>query len=123
MSSRTFEPHNRLVADTLESEWNDKLRMLADLQEERGRALREDQLMLDDAIHDRLTAMTSDFKVVWCDPTLPNRERKRLLAYLVEDVTLLKFPAEGERVPGLVRVKATVNLIWHASVTVHSRAI
>ena len=70
--------------------------MLADLQEERGRALREDQLMLDDAIHDRLTAMTSDFKVVWCDPTLPNRERKRLLAYLVEDVTLLKFPAEGE---------------------------
>ncbi len=97
--------------------------MLADLQEERGRALREDQLMLDDAIHDRLTAMTSDFKVVWCDPTLPNRERKRLLAYLVEDVTLLKFPAEGERVPRLVRVKATVNLIWHASVTVHSRAI
>ena len=90
------EPHNRLVADTLESEWNDKLRMLADLQEERGRALREDQLMLDDAIHDRLTAMTSDFKVVWCDPALPNRERKRLLAYLVEDVTLLKFPAEGE---------------------------
>ncbi|MGC8537162.1 MAG: recombinase family protein [Rhizomicrobium sp.] len=90
------DPHNRLVADTLEGEWNDKLRILADLQAERGRALREDQLMLDDAIHDRLTAMTSDFKVVWSDPALPNRERKRLLAYLVEDVTLLKFPAEGE---------------------------
>ena len=40
--------------------------------------------------------MTADFKTVWCDPTLPNRERKRLLAYLVEDVTLLKIPAEGE---------------------------
>lgn len=90
------DPNNRLVADTLEREWNDKLRMLADLQEERERALREDRLTLDDAIRDRLTAMTIDFRTVWCDPALPNRERKRLLAYLIEDVTLLKFPAEGE---------------------------
>jgi DNA invertase Pin-like site-specific DNA recombinase len=90
------DPNNRLVADTLEREWNDKLRLLADVQEERERALREDRLTLDDAIHDRLIAMTADFKTVWCDPALPNRERKRLLAYLVEDVTLLKFPAEGE---------------------------
>ncbi len=90
------DPNNRLVADTLEREWNDKLRMLADVQEERERALRKDQLTLDDAIRDRLIAMTADFKTVWCDPTLPNRERKRLLAYLVDDVTLLKVPAEGE---------------------------
>ncbi|MGX5805210.1 recombinase family protein [Bradyrhizobium sp. Arg314] len=90
------DPNNRLVADTLEREWNDKLRMLADLREERESALREDRATLDDAIRDRLIAMTADFNTVWCDPTLPNRERKRLLAYLVEDVTLLKFQAEGE---------------------------
>lgn len=90
------DPNNRLVADTLEREWNDKLRSLSELQEDRERALREDRLKLDDAIHDRLIAMTTDFKTVWYDPTLPNRERKRLLAYLVEDVTLLKFPSEGE---------------------------
>ena len=75
------DPNNRLVADTLEREWNDKLRMLADVQEERDRALREDRLTLDNAIRDRLIAMTTDFKTVWCDPTLPNRERKRLLAF------------------------------------------
>lgn len=90
------DPNNRLVADTLEREWNDKLRILADVQDERARALREDRLTLDEAIRDRLVAMTADFKTVWCDPTLPNRERKRLLAYLVEDVTLLKLPADGE---------------------------
>ena len=90
------DPNNRLVADTLEREWNDKLRMLADMHEERERALREDRIALNDAMHDRLIAMTADFKTVWCDPTLPNRERKRLLAYLVDDVTLLKVPAEGE---------------------------
>jgi hypothetical protein len=29
------------------------------------------------------------------DPSTPNRERKRLLAYIVEDATLIKIPAEG----------------------------
>ena len=39
--------------------------------------------------------MTTDFKTLWRDPSLPNRERKRLLAYIIEDVTLVKLPAEG----------------------------
>ena len=89
------DPSNRLVADTLEGEWNDKLRALAKTQEERERARQADQLVLDDAIRDRLVALTTDFKTLWRDPSLPNRERKRLLAYLIEDVTLVKLPAEG----------------------------
>jgi DNA invertase Pin-like site-specific DNA recombinase len=89
------DPGNRLVADTLEGEWNDKLRALAKAQEEREHARQEDQLILDDAIRDRLVAMTTDFKTLWRDPGLPNRERKRLLAYLIEDVTLIKLPDEG----------------------------
>lgn len=90
------DPTNRLVADTLEREWNNKLRSLADVQEERARALNDDRLTVNEAVRDRLIAMTTDFRTIWNDPTLPNRERKRLLAYLIEDVTLLKFPAEGE---------------------------
>jgi len=89
------DPNNRLVADTLEREWNDKLRALAKTQEERERARQEDQIALDDAIRDRLIAMTSDFARLWSDPGLPNRERKRLLAYIVEDVTLVKLADEG----------------------------
>jgi hypothetical protein len=89
------DPGNRLVADTLEGEWNDKLRALAKAQEERERGRQEDQLVLDDAIRDRLVAMTTDFKTLWRDPSLPNRERKRLLAHIIEDVTLIKLPAEG----------------------------
>lgn len=90
------DPGNRLVADTLEHDWNSKLHILADAQEERERALREDRLVLDDAIQQRLIAMTTDFRTVWRDPALPNRERKQLLAYVVEDVTLIKLPVEGE---------------------------
>ncbi len=89
------DPNNRLVADTLEREWNDKLRALAKAQEERQRGQQEDQHVIDAAIRDRLVAMTTDFKALWRDPSLPNRERKRLLAYVIEDVTLIKMPEEG----------------------------
>jgi hypothetical protein len=89
------DPTNRLVADTLESEWNDKLRTLAQAREERERARQQSQVMLDDAIRQRLITMTTDFNKLWNDPTTPNRERKRLVAYIIEDVTLIKLPAEG----------------------------
>ena len=39
--------------------------------------------------------MTTDFQQLWADPATSDRERKRLLAYLIEDVTLIKFQAEG----------------------------
>jgi hypothetical protein len=35
--SMLVDPSNRLVADTLEAEWNDKLRALAQVREERTR--------------------------------------------------------------------------------------
>ena len=89
------DPNNRLVADTLESEWNDKLRALAKAREERERARQRDQVVLDDAVRQRFAAMTTDFRKLWDDPSTPNRERKRLLAYIIEDATLIKIPAEG----------------------------
>jgi DNA invertase Pin-like site-specific DNA recombinase len=89
------DPSNRLVADTLEAEWNDKLRALAKAREERERGRNEDQLVLDDALRERLMTMTTDFQKLWAAPGTPNRERKRLLACIIEDVTLVKLPAEG----------------------------
>lgn len=89
------DPGNRLVADTLEADWNDKLRVLTKARDERERGRREDQIVIDDAIRERLVTMTTDFKQLWADPATPNRERKRMLAYVVEDVTLVKLPREG----------------------------
>ncbi len=89
------DPTNRLVADTLEADWNDKLRALARTQEDRKRHRREDQVAVDDEIRHRLVAMTANFKQLWADPATPNRERKRMLAYIIEDVTLNKLQAEG----------------------------
>ena len=89
------DPGNRLVANTLEAEWNDKLRVLAEARDDREREIREDRVALDEKVRNRLVVMTTDFKKLWGDPTLPNRERKRLLAHIVEDVTLIKLTSEG----------------------------
>ena len=89
------DPNNRLVADTLEGEWNEKLRVLSKAREDRERAREQDQVTLDEAVRERLIAMTVDFNKLWVDPDTPNRERKRLLAHIIEDVTLIKMPAEG----------------------------
>jgi hypothetical protein len=89
------DPNNRLVADTLEGEWNEKLRALSKAQEQRERGREDDQLRLDDTVSKRLVAMCADFGKLWADPTTPNRERKRLLAYIIEDATLIKLPADG----------------------------
>ena len=42
-----------------------------------------------------MATLTSDFRTLWDDPATPNRDRKRLLASIIEDATLLKLPAEG----------------------------
>jgi len=89
------DPGNRLVADALEAAWNDKLRTLEKARDERERARREDQVVIDGAVRARLLSMTTDFKQLWSDPSTANRERKRMLAYVIEDATLLKLPLEG----------------------------
>ena len=44
------DPNNRLVADTLEGEWNEKLRVLAKAREDREHAREQDKFILDEAV-------------------------------------------------------------------------
>jgi hypothetical protein len=89
------DPANRLVADTLEANWNDKLRALAAAREERELHRHNDQIAVDETLRERLVAMSTDFQQLWADPATANRERKRMLAHIIEDATLVKLPAEG----------------------------
>lgn len=91
----SVDPSNRLVADTLEADWNAKLCALATAREDRARERGADEQILDEATRARLLAMTTDFQRLWDDPATSNRERKRMLAHVLEDTTLLKSPAEG----------------------------
>src|SRR5438552_16662280 len=84
------DPANRLVADALEADWNLKLRALADAQQEYQQRRAADRLIIDDQQRQRILALATDFPAVWRDPHTPHRERKRMLALLIEDVTLIK---------------------------------
>ncbi len=82
------DPDNRLVAATLEAEWNNKLRALDAAQEDYERQRQADTL-LDDDNRQRILALATDFPRLWADPNTPARERKRMARLLIEDVTLL----------------------------------
>ena len=84
------DPANRLVADALEAEWNSKLRALNDAQQEYERLCQTDHQTMDGAQRARIAALARDFPRLWQDPKTPDRERKRMVRLLLEDVTLLK---------------------------------
>jgi DNA invertase Pin-like site-specific DNA recombinase len=84
------DPGNRLVADTLETEWNNKLRLLAEAEQEYQRRRQSDHLVLNDVQTGQILALATNFRQVWHNPALPHRERKRMLRLLIEDVTVVK---------------------------------
>jgi hypothetical protein len=84
------DPDNRLVADSLEAEWNEKLRALKRAQEDYEREREVKLKKLDKETRTRILALAKDFSAVWNDPRTPHRERKRMFRLLVEDVTLIR---------------------------------
>lgn len=95
------DPDNRLVAGTLEADWNQKLRSLAEAQEEYERQHKLDEQRLSGEQRAQIIALAADFPRLWKDPSTPDRERKRLLRLVVEDVTLLR----AEQITAQVRFK------------------
>jgi hypothetical protein len=83
-------PEHRLVADSLERQWNEKLVRLAEAEEAYRRATAADGPDLRAEDRDRIHALAADLPRVWYDPRTPARERKRMLRLLIDDVTLRK---------------------------------
>ena len=84
------DPNHRLVADSLEAAWNEKLRLLQEAQDTARQQREADRLVLDEEHRTRILALAHDVPRLWHDPTTPARERKRLLRLIIEDVTLRK---------------------------------
>jgi DNA invertase Pin-like site-specific DNA recombinase len=84
------DPDNRLVADTLEADWNDKLRVLQAAQDDYEHATAAARVALSDERKTRIRQLAADFPKLWSDPTTPQRERKRIARLLIDDVTLNK---------------------------------
>lgn len=87
------DPDNRLVADALEADWNDKLRAVVAAQEAYERASGADVSVVTDAERSELMALATDFPRLWRDPRTQMKDKKRMLRLLIEDVTLTKGDA------------------------------
>jgi DNA invertase Pin-like site-specific DNA recombinase len=84
------DPTNRLVADSLEADWNNKLRALHAAREQYAEQCQNDRAQISGQQRARIAALAHDFPRLWQNPKTPDRERKRLVRLLLEDVTLLK---------------------------------
>jgi DNA invertase Pin-like site-specific DNA recombinase len=86
----SVDPGNRLVADSLEADWNNALRALHNAQDDYDKASAAAAAAFTDQHKSRIRALASDFPALWSNPDTPARERKRMVRLLIEDVTLVK---------------------------------
>ncbi len=84
------DPENRLVASVLEAEWNARLQEYAQLQQEVKLQQETEQRRLSTLELQTIADLVEDFPRVWHDPRTADRDRKRMVHLLVEDVTLIK---------------------------------
>ena len=84
------DPANRLVADTLEADWNTALRAVNDAQAAYDKAREQHTQQLSDAQKARISQLVTDLPGIWNDPATPMRERKRIARLLLTDVTVTR---------------------------------
>ncbi len=95
------DPDNRLVADTLEAEWNEKLRQLQEASDYYEAHHRRESEKLKQTQEKAVLKLAKDFPKLWKNPKTPVREKKRMIRFLIEDVTIIR----GEDITLHVRFK------------------
>ena len=91
------EPENRLVARSLETRWEQKLRELAEAEAE----LAEQNQPTPEPSREQLEALARDLPKLWAAQTTAQRDRKRLLRAMIVDVTLTSQPDTRELQVGI----------------------
>jgi DNA invertase Pin-like site-specific DNA recombinase len=81
------DPANRLVAGTLEADWNTALRALTQAQDAYDTARQQHTGQLTSTQKTRISQLVTDLPGIWNDPATPARERKRIARLLLTDVT------------------------------------
>ena len=87
-SFRAVEPENRLVGRTLEAQWEQRLGQLAEAEAELQRRERLRSPSLTGEQREEMRTLGTDLKQVWEAPTTTDRDRKELLATLLEEVNI-----------------------------------
>jgi DNA invertase Pin-like site-specific DNA recombinase len=110
---KAVEPENRLVARTLETQWNQKLEELAQVEREYEDARRGRKLVLDADDRRAVMALAKDLPKVWSAPTTTPADRKQLLRLVIEDVVLapVDVPTRSTKITILWKTGATTEAL------------
>ncbi len=92
---RAVEPENRLVARTLEAEWERRLAELQNAETELQRRVPKGPISLTEEQRRRIRSLGEDVRLVWALPTTTDRDRKELLQCLLEDVQVRPITEEN----------------------------
>lgn len=91
---KAVEPENRLVARGLETEWEKRLRDLANAEAELARREQQRPRTLSLEQRETMATLGDDLERVWSARTTTDRDRKELLNTLLEEVILTVKRAE-----------------------------
>ena len=87
---KAVDPDNRLVARSLEREWNEKLAQVEKLEREHTLLPHPAALLLTAEQRERIRRLAHDLPTIWHASTTTFVERKQLMRWLIKDVTLSK---------------------------------
>jgi DNA invertase Pin-like site-specific DNA recombinase len=97
---QTVEPENRLVARSLERQWEDKLRAAEAVEKEYQTWSYRRRIAVTDADRETIVALGSDLPALWQAETTTNADRKQMLRLVIRDVIV-----DGKRARGQVWVQ------------------
>jgi DNA invertase Pin-like site-specific DNA recombinase len=90
------EPENRLVARSLEAEWNERLRQLEQVKQEYQTFKNEHPPKLNKEDKEQILKLADQLPVIWNSKSTSQRDKKRLIRILIQDVTLTKLKEQRQ---------------------------
>jgi hypothetical protein len=85
---KAVDPDNRVIARTLEREWEETLVALEALERECAVVRQREKLELGETERANILALSRDLPSVWHAPTTTVAERKNLIRMVISDITL-----------------------------------
>lgn len=97
---KAVDPENRVVARTLEREWESRLADLEEVERQYAQTCRERRVELSSADREALRAIARDLPAVWRSETTTPSDRKAMLRLVIEVITLepIDLPKRTTRV-------------------------
>lgn len=91
------EPENRLVARSLERQWEEKLRAIEVVERDYQSWLQRRLVLLTETDRQTMVALGADLPVLWYAPSTTSADRKQMLRLVIRDVLV-----DGKRAHGQV---------------------